>query len=185
MNSKVKSVLKAPDWLRLRQETKKVVKARFLELLSQNPELSGFALLPGETYEVDALGSVSSKDPANAPYFSLCPDEWNDWHEEFSSLSPTIHKLNTDFRLAYPPPNELMKDDTEMLLVAKFHNTFLQALSELKSEGLFQVNGNSVFVLIWISDTDIDGIVKDSVQQLNSPRLVASFLKEMEDNYLS
>ena len=169
-------------WNVLKEKVKKTVKAHFKLLKERNPDLCGYAFLPGQTYEVESLYSVSCNKSDFEGNFSFCPDEWSNWHKEYNDVTPFIKKLNTEFSSIHQSnPDDFCMDDTEVALIKKFHDTFLSALHELKTEQLFVSSNGEIFVLIWLSDTSLEGVINHSVVKLNSVDKVHAFNSELNE----
>lgn len=168
------------DWSLLRTMLVSAIKGHIEELKLSNPDLCGYALLPGETYEVEELYSVSCNVVNEDGSFPYCPDEWANWHDAYDSLTPLIKKLNETFTALHPTdPEEYSMDDTQVAFIKKFHDTFLEAMLQLKAEGVFHIKDRSLMTVIWLSDTSIDGIIKASLEQLNEAQEIKAFMAEM------
>jgi len=184
-NSSIDKFFSSKDWTTLKSSVKETVKAHIIELKKKNPDLSGYALLPGETYEVDGLYSVTCNGYITDENFEYCPDEWSNWHDEYPQVTPLIKKLNQDFKSIHQSdPDDYCMDDTEVAFIKKFHDTFLDALFELKEEKIFASGDEDIYVLIWLSDTDVKGIIQNSVEKLNAKNKVNAFKEEFKDSDL-
>lgn len=164
----------------LKEAVKEAVRLHVKKLRSQHTDLYGYAILPGEPYEVNSLVAVSNKKSdikENSPYYRYSVDEWEDWdHEALASVTPLIGKINEKFQsLHTDDPVSFEMDEYEIAHISNFHNAFLSALQELIDENVFDIADR--FIAIWISDSDHDIIYK-SVRELNSDSVAGEFMEE-------
>ena len=179
-NNEIEMFFQSSHWEVLKLKVIDAVKKRFEALIKEDPSITGLALIPGETYEVDYIFTASTNELIEDSEVSLCPDEWPDWHNELVEVTPLIGELNKKFKAIHKSdPNCYLLDEVESALIKQFQDTFLAAMIELKNEGGFIVGGKEVFTLIWLSDVGMEEIVIDSVEALNSDKFVKAFNLEM------
>lgn len=174
---------KSNQWNKLKSLITKAIKQHIFEIKSQSPDLFGYALVPGEPYEINSLFPISVNHSNFEDIISYSPNEWPHCHDDFNEVVACLEELNTEFRQIHQPVNtdDCEIDNVEQTFINHFHQVVLSALSDLKQEGVFNVNGKDVFVLIWFSDQGIEGIIEDSVKQLNTSEQIEGFTKEMEE----
>ena len=149
----------------------------------EHPDLYGYALLPGEPYEVTSLVAVWNRESElkekDSPYFRYAVDEWAHWdHDALVSATPLIAELNRRFRSLHPgDPTRYEMDESEIQHVARIHQTLLDALGELLHEGVFNLGPTQPFLAIWISDSEHE-IIFRSVAELNQREVVRQFQEE-------
>ncbi len=165
----------------LKDAVKIAVSLHVEKLKSQYKDLYGYAILPGEPYEVNSLVAVFNRESEvkeNSAYYRYSVDEWENWDQDaLASVTPLIDKLNERFRsLHTSDPESFEMDEYEIAHISCFHSTFLSALQELNDENVFDIGGEN-FVAIWISDSDHDIIFK-SVCAMNSDKIVKEFMDE-------
>lgn len=178
--NKIKNFFEATIWKKLKEKSKNTIKIHFEQLKLKNPDLCGFAIMPGEPYEVVSPFCISCNKSEFEDEFDYSPNEWENYHAPLKDLDSLIENLNSKFKSIHQSnKNDFSLDDTEIAFIEKYHTTLLEALYELKKEKIFQNKEEDVFVLIWFSDNDIDGIISKSVSLLNSEEKFISFKAEL------
>ena len=175
------------DWLALERRElldafKLAVRDYVTKLKTLHSDIYGFALLPGETYEVKSLTVVwnQSQDiKKDTAYYRYSVDEWIHWdYDALDSVTPLITDLNQKFsNLHSESEDDFEMEEFEVAHIRAYHDTFLKAFRDLKSEGVFDFPNADPFLVIWISDSESE-VMRDSVRELNSPKVIEEFKSE-------
>ena len=149
-------------------------------LRSRGLDFYGYALLPGEPYDIRSLVAAfncesditPATDDQEQRYFRYSVDEWQ--HYESEGFGPA-NKLLAEASRAFAAMHVKDEDDCNMDEFELAHsnsllNAVLEGLEAAKAKGVF---GVSSFLVLWIHDSDHEFIVR-SAQRLNS----ASVAKE-------
>jgi Domain of unknown function (DUF4303) len=176
------------NWIEFENILKISVETNVNKIKSGNSDLYGYAILPGETYEVNSICSVFhnlSHLQSDKIIYKYIVDDWRNYDYEtdfFEALNPIIFELNKEFRVLHPKnPDVFLMTDDEIKFIEKFHIIILSVLKELKEESeLFKFRSGESFILIWISDSNSD-IIFQSVEELNSKEIVNKFNVEAND----
>ena len=172
----------AEEQAELKTAVKDAVRSHIEDLRKKYDDLYGYAILPGEPYEIKNLVAVSNRESEikkDDAYFRFSVDEWENWdYEAFESATPILNKLNEKFRSLHDRDSdgpELARYEIDY--VSSIHTVLLGALKELANEGLFDREADDGFTAIWISDSSHD-IIFRSVRELNSAKVVKEFMDE-------
>jgi len=154
-------------------------------LNSQGIDFYGYALLPGEPYEIKkcvAAFNCESDIKVNSEhdeyrYYRYGVDEWLDWLcDGFDSVNKLLEEANASFHF-------LHLEDEDSYLIDEYKILHSDALLEATVRGLEIVKENGVFgaknpfLVVWISDSDHE-IMNESVRRLNSEAVVRDFIAE-------
>ncbi|HEX3628405.1 MAG TPA: DUF4303 domain-containing protein [Verrucomicrobiae bacterium] len=164
--------------------TKQAIRQYVAQLRAQHSDIYGFALLPGETYEIKDLVAAWNRTQdikKDGSYYRYCVDEWIHWdHKALSAVTPLIAVLNQQFSgLHSKDADDFVMDEFEIAHIRAYRSTFTRALRELKSEGVFDFPNADPYLAIWFSDSGSD-IIFASVKELNSQRIIDEFKSAFE-----
>ena len=142
-----------------------------------------YSILPGNSYEINSITTAFnclSNLKNNDVYDRYSVDEWN-YYEDISKFDKTnaeLQKLNETFKQLNKKNNKSsFLNRYESKLISNIFNACIEALIEVKAQGYFINNGESMFVCVWVSDDDTPFVI-ESVKKLNSNKAVSEFLSE-------
>jgi hypothetical protein len=146
------------------------------------PGFYGYALVPWDmTTQLPppTLAAVVNRegdiDPKNREddYYRFGVDEWALWElNGFDRSARALASLYDGFNAGHQKdPDDYEFDEEEIAFLKRFYSIHLEALLRLRSEGTF---GAETFVVIWVSDSDDDIMIK-SARLLNSPTIFRRF----------
>ncbi len=145
----------------------------------------GYALLPGESYDINSIVSaISSDDNISVPdtdpaygYYRYGVHEWRDWyHDGFQKANEVLSELNAQFESMHSKtPGDYAMDEFEIAYSDGLLAAILSGLELAKASGIFASSVS--FLAIWICDSSHE-IMTQSVQRLNSDDVVSAFMKE-------
>jgi len=145
----------------------------------------GFALLPGEPYDISSLVAVHNcesdiKAPNNDDqyrYYKYSVDEWIHWeYQGFELVNKALVEANTQFASMHSKlEGDCSMDEFEIAHSKSLLEAILQGLEDAKASGVFGIS--DVFLAMWISDSG-HGIIAESVRRLNSPAVAQEFMAE-------
>ncbi|GGG48308.1 hypothetical protein GCM10011414_17600 [Croceivirga lutea] len=173
------------NWNRFKSELKVAIANNVEFIKSKYPDFYGYSILPGEPYN-NGNGSVInmhliiaynniSDIKEDEIYYKYSVDEWEHYdNKSLESITPIIKSLYSEFEAVYNEKSNSSNPKAEMKLINKFQGTILSVLKELKNEGLFNLEKNNPFLVIWISDSESEIIYK-SVKELNSQDVIEEF----------
>lgn len=152
-------------------------------LISRGIDFYGYALHPGEPYDIGNIVGVSNRE-ADIPvpptdeqyqYYRLCVDEWQTWdHDQFRAASKELGKLNKQFASMHTKdPSDYMMDKFELAHSKSLLEAILKGLEIAKQEGTF--GDRKPFLVIWIQDSG--NTMFKSVRRLNSKAVYQEFKK--------
>lgn len=154
-------------------------------LRSQGVEFYGYALLPGEPYDIHSLVAVTnSEGDIKVPphddqyrYSRFSVDEWVHWdHDEFGATNALLADANKRFAsLHTPTPGSFEMDEVEVAYSKGLLEAFVSGLNVAKATGTF--GSKESFLVVWISDSG-ETIMTESVRRLNSLAIVNEFMAE-------
>ena len=146
-------------------------------------EFYGYALLPGEPYDINCLVAVTNcegeiKVPPNDDqyrYYRFSVDEWVHWdHDEFGAANALLADANKQFAsLHTPTPGNFEMDEIEVAYSKGLLEAFVSGLNVAKATGTF--GSKEPFLVVWVSDSE-ETIMTESVRRLNSPAIVNEFI---------
>lgn len=155
-------------------------------LKSRGIDFYGYALHPGEPYDIGRLVGVANQEtdipvpPTDAqyPYYRFCVDEWNTWdHDQFGAANKELAKLNKRFASLHSKvPSDYMMDRYELAHSRTLLEAILQGLLAAKKEKVF--GDRKPFLVIWIQDSG--NTMFKSVRRLN-PEGVYQIFKKVFD----
>jgi len=161
------------------------VRAHVHGLRSRGLEFYGYALLPGELYDINSLIAatntetdikVSRSDPQYR-YYRYSVDEWVHYDRgAFVAADALLMEANERFRSMHPRAGaEDMMDDFEIAHATVLLDCIVQGLEAARASGVF--GWSEPFLAVWISDSGSE-VMLESVQRLNSPAVWTEFLTE-------
>ncbi|MBE9119771.1 DUF4303 domain-containing protein [Tychonema sp. LEGE 07199] len=157
------------------------------KLHARGDQFYGYAILPGEFYQIHDLVVAFNRESDIAPenvadsYYRYSVDEWSNYeHSEFPKSSAIIDLCNAKFKELHlnDNPDDYAMDDWEIAHATKLLAAILTAMNELRHDSL--IGGDESFAVIWIPDSDLD-IMKQSAKTLNSSGVYETFIKEFGD----
>lgn len=160
------------------------VRDHFASLRKQGVEPYGYALLPGELYDIHSVvAAYSCESEIKVPvgdklyrYYRYSVDEWLHYiHEGFDRANTSIADANAEFASMHDDDGDCVMDDFEMAHARGLLEAILKGFEAAKQAGVFGEPG--IYLAMWISDSD-DEIMAESVRRLNSPAVVQEYMKE-------
>lgn len=178
LETKLREWLKR-DRLELLNSLKVAIRKHLAHLKPLHPDLYGYALLLEDTCKVQSVGAAwnwTSNIKKNTPYYRYSVDEWAQDFRALKSVDPLLNDLNRQFDQLHPEPDrdDLLYDDYEIAHRQAYHDVFLKALLELKSDGAFNFPTTEPYLAIWIPDST-HKIMGVSVMALNPPAVVKEY----------
>lgn len=169
----------------LKNVLKNEIRKHIMKLKKKYPDLYGYAILPGESYEVNTLVVVYNRVSdikEEAAYFRYSIDEWENWdHNALASINSQIKEINDNFRSWHPDNSKnISLDIIEQYHISSLHEIILSALKDLVEEDLFDFGIQERFIAIWISDSDSEIKVR-SIRELNTEKVIKEYLEEFEE----
>jgi hypothetical protein len=163
------------------------VRAHVDTLRSRGLEFYGYALMPGEPYDIHSLVAVTNTEAdVKVPrtddqyrYYRYSVDEWAHWdHDGFASANALLVELNERFRSMHTKhDDDFQMDDFEVAHADALLDVVLRGLEAAKAAGTF--GGAGPLLVVWISDSGHE-IMAESVRRLNSTLLAKEFMREFE-----
>lgn len=185
MNAEVLSKLLAEIQPALVAAVTDGIRNHVAKLRSQGKEFYGYALLPGEPYDIHSLVAVTNnEDDIKVPttddqyhYYRFSVDEWEEWHQnEFASVKALLTGANKRFALMHPAaPSNCIMDKFEVAYSNGLLGAIVDGINATKTSGVF--GDNAPFLVVWISDSD-EAVIIESVKHLNSPAIANEFMME-------
>lgn len=185
MNAEVLSQLLAEIQPALVAAVTDDVRDHVVKLRSQGKEFYGYALLPGEPYDIHSLVAVTnSEGDIKVPltdnqyrYYRFSVDEWMHWDQnEFAKAKALLTGANKRFTSIHTPtPGNYEMDEFEVAYSNGLLGAIVSGLNAAKNAGVF--GDEEPFLVVWISDSD-EAIMTESVKQLNSPAIANEFMVE-------
>jgi len=161
------------------------VRAHVDTLRSRGIEFYGYALLPGEPYDIHSLVAVTNaaEDIKVPPtdgqycYYRYCVEEWAHWdHDGFAAANALLVEANEAFRSMHSRANnDGMMDEFEVAHANALLDSLVQGLEAAKADGVF--GGSDPFLVVWISDSNHE-IMVESARRLNSREMATEFVRE-------
>lgn len=161
----------------------KGVQEHVASLRARGIDFYGYALLPGEFYDLQNIVAVSngladvavSTDDSQYSYYRFSVDEWKHWYSDgFAAANNVLLDANRRFAAAHTSVGFLM-DDVQVAYANGLLDSILIGFDQAKQLGTF--DGTNPFLVIWISDSSSE-IIAESVQRLNQPNVIADFMAE-------
>ncbi len=148
-------------------------------------EFYGYALLPGEVYDIHNLVAVTngdadirvSPDDDQYRYYRYSVDEWAHLHHDrFAEANKLLADSNERFRSMHSKSaGDFVMDEFELAHSDALLEAVVSGLSMAKHAGAFA--GTEPFLAVWISDSG-HSVMVDSVQRLNSEIVAGEFVAE-------
>lgn len=161
------------------------IRAHVESLYAAGQNFYGYALLPGENYDINSIVSaISSDDSITVPdtdsaygYYRYGVHEWRDWHHNgFQRANGVLSELNAQFKSMHSkPPGDYAMDEFEIAYSDGLLAAILGGFELAKASGIFASSVS--FLAIWICDSD-HSVMTQSVQRLNSTDVTSAFMKE-------
>ena len=161
------------------------VRSHVAALRLRGVEFYGYALLPGEPYDVRSLvaatnGEADIKVPPDDDqyhYFRYSVDEWQHYHPDgFVAANKLLAEANERFRSMHSKAeDDCMMDEFEVAHADALLDAVVRGLESAKHAGAFV--GIEPFLAVWISDSG-HSIMVESVRRLNSEIVSEEFVAE-------
>lgn len=161
------------------------LRAHVAALRSRGIEFYGYALLPGETYDIRSLVAATNTtsaikvapDHPHYRYHRYSVDEWSHYdHDGFAAANALLVAANHQFAsLHTKPAGDCMMDDYELAHSQALLDAILQGMVAAKAAGAF--GRSEPFLVIWISGSS-EPITAESVRRLNPPAVAEEFVRE-------
>lgn len=145
----------------------------------------GYALLPGEPYEIDGLSAVTNtaadiQRPSSSSeylYYRYSVDEWAHWdHDHFAAANELLLEEKERFSSMHPKAeDDFEMDELELAHADALYEAIVQGLETARAGGTF--GESEPFLVVWISDSD-HAIMLESAKRLNSGVVAAEFTSQ-------
>ena len=152
-------------------------------LRKKHPDLYGYALLPGEPYDIHSIvaaANTATDIPVKPKhdqysYYRYSVDEWAHYfHDGFDPANRLLVKLKHIFSAHHKAdPDDYSMDEFELTFAATLFDAVVEALRSCRADRVF--GERPPFLAVWIPDSDLPVIWK-SVRVLNSRRVYKDFL---------
>ncbi|OJW05631.1 MAG: hypothetical protein BGO49_22185 [Planctomycetales bacterium 71-10] len=122
------------------------VRAHVASLRAEGRDIHGYALLPGEYYDINGLTAVvRTEAPPAAPeygterFYRYCVDEWDRWeHSRFLTADAILAALNERFRSLHSKPDEFcVMDEFEIAHADSLLDAVASGLEAARDAGAF------------------------------------------------
>lgn len=154
-------------------------------LNSQGIDFYGYALLPGEPYDINSIVvafnresdiEVSSEHEAYR-YYKYGVDEWSHWvYDGFDIVNKLLEKANAEFSSMHTSDEDnYIMDEYEILHSDALLEAIVRGLETASHNGVFGTK--NPFLVVLISDSD-HKITNESVLRLNSEIVIRDFIVE-------
>jgi hypothetical protein len=161
------------------------VRAHVATLKERSIGFYGYALLPGEPYDVHSLVAVTnSESDIKVPrtdklyrYYRFSVDEWARWdHEGFTAANALLVQANQRFAAMHSKAGAgYSMDEFEVAHTEALLEAVVRGLEAAKSAGAF--DDTETFLAVWISDS-AHPIMCESVRRLNPAAVTSEFMAE-------
>jgi hypothetical protein len=161
------------------------VRPQVTSLKSHGIEFYGYALLPGEPYDIHSLVTVTNSEAdikvpctdSQYRYFRFCVDEWAHWdHDGFVAANALLVQTNERFSAMHSKADtDYSMDEFEIAHADVLLDAVVRGLEAAKSGGAF--GSTDPFLAVWISDSG-HTIMAQSVRRLNSIAVAREFMAE-------
>ena len=145
----------------------------------------GYAILPGELYEIHSLVAATNteadiqvpRENGQYLYYRFSVDEWAHYDQGgFEAANALLDQENTRFKSMHSKPeDDYMMDDLEVAHAEVLLESIIQGIEAAKTGGVF--GAADPFLVVWIPDSD-DEVMERSVRRLNSAAVATDFLSE-------
>ena len=169
----------------LAEAVARCVREHVAALRSRGVDFYGYALLPGEPYDIRSLVAVANTEadikvtPADKQYgyYRYSVDEWAHWdHNAFVPANEALAEANEQFAALHAKGGGYKMDEFEVAHSRSLLDAVLRGLESAKAAGAFG-GGADPFLVVWVSDSD-HPIMADSVRRLNPEAASREFLDE-------
>lgn len=161
------------------------VRAHVAALRSVGADFYGYALLPGEPYDIGNLVAATNGE-ADIPvprgdgqygYYRHSVDEWRHYHRgAFAEADRIIAALNDRFRSLHAKDDgDFSMDEFEVAHADALLDALVGGLDAARLGGAF--GSGDTFLAVWIPDSG-HGVVVESVRRLNPPDVAGEFVRE-------
>jgi hypothetical protein len=154
-------------------------------LRSRGTEFYGYALLPGEPYDIHSLvAATNAETDIKVPrtdgqysYYRFSVDEWAHWdHGGFAAANARLAEANERFKSMHSKTDEdYMMDEFEVAHADVLLESIMRGLETAKASGVF--GESEPFLVVWISDSG-HVMLGESVRRLNSTAVATEFIKQ-------
>jgi hypothetical protein len=161
------------------------VHAHVAALKSRGSDFYGYALHPGEYYEIHSLAAVTNTEgdisvpPTDSEYrqYRYSVDEWANWEQDgFAAANTLLVDANERFESMHTKDDgDFNMDEFEVAHADSLLEAIVRGLEVAKTEGAF--GGKEPFLAVWFSDSD-HNVIFESVRRLNSEVVVSEFMSE-------
>jgi Domain of unknown function (DUF4303) len=153
-------------------------------LRARGTEFYGYALLPGEPYEVtDLVAATNSEADVKVPpsdplyrYYRYSVDEWAHYEPgRFAAAADLLAADHRDFRAMHGKADgDEHMDEFEVAHARVLLDAVAGGLEAARDGGVF---GGETFLAVWISDSG-HPIIAESVRRLNPAAVAQQFMAE-------
>ena len=161
------------------------VRTHVATVRSHGIDFYGYALLPGEPYDIHSLVAVTNSEAEiDVPrtddrysYYRYSVDEWARWdHDGFAAANALLVEANERFQSMHTKDDgNYVMDEFEIAHADALLDAVVGGLEVAKVNGAFGIV--DPFLAVWISDSGHE-IMADSVRRLNSEDVVKEFMRE-------
>lgn len=161
------------------------VREHLAALRSRGIDFYGYALLPGDHYDIHRLVAVTNTEASiKVPrsddqyrYYRYGVDEWAHWyHDGFSVANALLAKANERFKSMHSKADDdYMMDEFEIAHADALLDSVVRGLQAAREGGVFGYI--DPFLVVWISDSEHE-IMAESVLRLNSAAVAGEFMRE-------
>ncbi len=183
MNEALKKWLSEPRTA-LTKAVTDCVRDHIVSLRNQGIRPYGYALLPGEPYDLHSVvAAYNCETDIKVPiggnmyrYYRYSVDEWLHYvHEGFDKANQCMVDANAEFADMHKGEGDGVRDDFEIAHSRALLEAILQGFEAAKSAGVFGVP--EVYLAMWIPDSGHE-IMAKSVRRLNAPAVVKEYMAE-------
>jgi hypothetical protein len=155
-------------------------------LRSHGIDFYGYALLPGEPYDIHSLVAVTngvadikvSPEDSQYRYYRYSVDEWANWHHDgFAAANTMLVEANEQFAsLHSKDKGDFRMDEFEIAHANALLDALVRGLGTARDAGVF--GEAQPFLAVWISDSG-HPIIVESVRRLNTKAVADEFAAEL------
>lgn len=161
------------------------LKSSIDKIRSSVVDLYGYAILPGDYFEVGSLVAAFNKESdikpaelASTIYYKYSVDEWMNYDRDVFQKSNTIlEKRNVilqEFCDRHEDQHEVEIEDLKIRFADSIYELILDALNKFRKEFC---QDSDLFLVIWVADSG-NSIVNRSAAELNSASVSELFFTE-------
>lgn len=161
------------------------IRAHVETLRSRGIEFYGYALLPGEPYDIHSLVAATnteadikvSRSDGQYRYYRYSVDEWSHYdHDGFAAANALLLEANEQFKSMHSKADDdYMMDEYEVAHADVLLDSIVQGIEAAKTGGVF--GSSEPFLVVWISDSGAN-IMVESAQRLNPTAVATEFMRE-------